>query len=268
MTAYVTQSASVWIPQAALRTVTGSAASRSPFFSNRVKAAFVGNQYNTHYYAGMNGKDGDRYMIPENCCDFSPLKQELMAEIEMIKQSVNHLSDKLDDDHSCLLGEFEKVKEKVAETEALAAAYYLRCYLSSYTDKFAELSMSIRHMAQRRHGALLVVQRNDPILPLITQGINLNAELTPSLLETIFVPGGPLHDGAVYIREDKIVSAGNVLPLARAVTVETGERKLGTRHRAAIGMTEQSDALVLVVSEETGRTSFSIEGKLYPFAAG
>ncbi|WP_188888533.1 sporulation-specific diadenylate cyclase CdaS [Paenibacillus radicis (ex Gao et al. 2016)] len=203
--------------------------------------------------------------MEQNNCDFSPLKQEIKQELLSMKQSFVDLFHRLDEENNdCMLNEFEQIKNKVVELESLAAAYYLRCFLSNYTNKFVELSTTVRHLSQRRHGALLVVQRKDPVLPLITRGVHLNAELTPSLLETIFVPGGPLHDGAVFLSEDRIVSAGNVLPLA---VVETGERKLGTRHRAAMGLTERSDALVLVVSEETGQSSFSVEGKLYPFAA-
>ena len=81
------------------------------------------------------------------------------------------------------------------------------------------------------------------------------------MLKTIFFPGNPLHDGAVLIRGNQIVSAANVLPLTTKVI---SERKLGTRHRAALGLTELSDALVLVVSEETGKVSFAINGNLYP----
>jgi len=200
--------------------------------------------------------------MEQNHCDFSPLREELKVEIKGIMQRIELMASKLEEDSYCLLNDFEEVKSKLMETESLAAAYYLRCFLSSYTNKYTELSMSIRHMSKRRHGALLVVQRKDSILPHITQGVRLDAELTHSLLETIFVPGGPLHDGAVFVHADKIVSAGNVLPLA---VMETGERKLGTRHRAALGLTEQCDAVVLVVSEETGQSSFSVGGMLYPF---
>ena len=84
--------------------------------------------------------------------------------------------------------------------------------------------------------------------------------MTNSLLESIFYPGNPLHDGAVLIKGDKIYSAANVLPLSNVVL---GGKKLGTRHRAALGLSEKSDALVLVVSEESGIISFAIDGSLF-----
>jgi uncharacterized protein (TIGR00159 family) len=128
-----------------------------------------------------------------------------------------------------------------------------------------DLTIAIRHLSERRHGALIVVQRNDPLDRLIQAGVPIGASLSHSLLESLFYPGSPLHDGAVLVRANRIVSAGNVLPLSG---VDAGGRKLGTRHRAAIGLTEQSDALVLVVSEETGKTSFAFKGKLYPIMTG
>jgi diadenylate cyclase len=106
-----------------------------------------------------------------------------------------------------------------------------------------------------------VIQRGDPLDSLIQPGITIGAELTHSLLESIFFPGNPLHDGAVLVSQNQIVSAANVLPLS---DMSTGGKKLGTRHRSALGLSERSDALVLVVSEETGRVSFAMNGKLYP----
>lgn len=106
-----------------------------------------------------------------------------------------------------------------------------------------------------------MVERKNQLDSFIRTGIPIGATLTHSLLESIFYPGNPLHDGAVLVRTNQIMSATNVLPLSKRVL---GEKKLGTRHRAALGLTEISDALVLVVSEETGRVSFAVDGKLYP----
>jgi len=113
----------------------------------------------------------------------------------------------------------------------------------------------------RRHGGLIVIEREDPIKSLIQPGVHIGAELTHSLLEAIFFPGNPLHDGAVLVNRNQIDSAANVLPLSE---LYTGEKKLGTRHRAALGLSEVSDALIMVVSEETGRISFAFKGSLYP----
>jgi uncharacterized protein (TIGR00159 family) len=120
-------------------------------------------------------------------------------------------------------------------------------------------------MSQRRHGGLIVIQRNDSLDDLIQTGISIQAELTHSLLESIFFPGNPLHDGAVMVNGNQIVSAANILPLTNRIF---GDKKLGTRHRSALGLSERSDALVLIVSEETGQVSFACEGNLYPINTG
>lgn len=197
-------------------------------------------------------------------CDFSPLKLELKEQIHALIDKMQLTLHGLDEETTCILNDFGQIGEKINTIESLAASFYLKCYLSSYTDKYSEISRSVRNLSQRRHGALIVVQRKDPLDGLMTPGVSIDANLTYSLLESVFVPGSPLHDGAVLVKSNKIASAANVLPLTRLVT----ERKLGTRHRAALGLTERCDALVIVVSEETGKASFSVQGKIYAFATG
>ncbi|WP_274362345.1 sporulation-specific diadenylate cyclase CdaS [Paenibacillus thermotolerans] len=197
-----------------------------------------------------------------NDCDFSPLKEELKEKLKSLGEEVDHIANVLDREETCLLNDFEQLKRKCGEVESLASTFYLKCYLSSFTEKYAEIAASVRNLSERRHGALLAVQRSEPLDPFVTPGIPVNASLTHSLLESIFVPGSPLHDGAVLIQQNIITSATNVLPLSQRVT---GQKKLGTRHRAALGLTERCDALVIVVSEETGQASFSIHGNMYPF---
>lgn len=194
-------------------------------------------------------------------CDFSPMKQQLAEGIQQITNELQHSLGVLDNESYCLLGKLEGIKEKFINIESVAASFYLNCYLAAFTDKYAELSLCVQRLSDRRHGALIVVERRDALDSFIQKGTDVGATLTPALLEAIFYPGNPLHDGAVLIRSNQIVSAANVLPLT--ATVISG-KKLGTRHRAALGLTEQSDALVLVVSEETGRVSFALNGKLYP----
>lgn len=194
-------------------------------------------------------------------CDFSPMKQGIKEEIRQVIMTLQNNLEAMDNEDYCLLGNIEKVKERFVHIEMKAATFYLNCYLSPFTDKYPELSRCLQTMSNSRHGALIVITREDALDSFIQPGISIGAELTHSLLESIFFPGNPLHDGAVIVRLNQIDSAANVLPLSDRYT---GDKKLGTRHRAALGLTERSDALVLVVSEETGRVSFALNGELYP----
>lgn len=115
------------------------------------------------------------------------------------------------------------------------------------------------YMAQRKIGALIVIEGNVPLNDLIQGGVELNADITRELLVSIFWPGGPLHDGAVITRGNKIVAAGCILPLT---TLVQGKQDYGTRHRAALGVTEDTDAIAVAVSEERGVTSVAVRGRL------
>jgi uncharacterized protein (TIGR00159 family) len=188
---------------------------------------------------------------------------------ELVKQQLRHIADEiqrsldvLNDENHCLLSDFDEIREMFKQMESMAASFYLQCYLSSFTTRYLDLSIAIKNLSQRRHGALIVIKRDDSLDRVIHSGISLEASLTSPLLESIFYPGNPLHDGAVLIISDRIASAANVLPLSNAMILG---KKMGTRHRAAIGLTEQADALVLVVSEETGNASFAYKGILHPF---
>lgn len=109
------------------------------------------------------------------------------------------------------------------------------------------------------YGALMVVERDIKIGDIVRTGINLNSEVTSELLVNIFVPNTPLHDGAVIIGDRKIKAAACFLPLSQNEGIST---ELGTRHRAGIGITESTDAVVVIVSEETGKISVAIDGEL------
>jgi diadenylate cyclase len=115
------------------------------------------------------------------------------------------------------------------------------------------------NLSARSTGALIVIERETGLNDYIVSGRVLDATLSADLLGTIFYPGGPLHDGAVILRGDKIVAAGCVLPLTSNPGIGTS---IHTRHRAALGTTENSDAIVVVVSEETGNISVSHDGRL------
>ncbi len=118
-------------------------------------------------------------------------------------------------------------------------------------------------LSDRRHGALIVLQRADNLDEYIQSGVRMDSEVTPELILQIFYPNTPLHDGAVIIVGAKLVSASSVLPLsASGVLSKSPERQMGLRHRAALGISEVSDAVAVVVSEETGSISVVNAGRM------
>lgn len=123
----------------------------------------------------------------------------------------------------------------------------------------SEIIQTIMDLSKRRVGALIVFEQQTGLQDVIETGTRLNAEISAPLLENIFEPNTPLHDGAVVIRDNEIMAAACILPLAEASGVS---RELGTRHRAAVGISENTDAIVLVVSEETGIVSMARDGEL------
>jgi diadenylate cyclase len=126
-----------------------------------------------------------------------------------------------------------------------------------------DICQATERLSERRHGALIVLQRNSGLQEYIRTGVSLNAEVSPQLLLTVFWPKTELHDGAAILdNRGRVAAAACVLPLSSARTMTTP--KLGTRHRAALGMSEVSDAICVVVSEETGRISIANGGRLIP----
>ena len=123
----------------------------------------------------------------------------------------------------------------------------------------SQVIRSVEQLSQRRHGALIVFEGSTGLSDITDLGVQLNAEVTAELLTTIFFPNTALHDGATVIRGDRILAASCVLPLTQRTL---SDHQLGTRHRAAIGVTEQTDALSLVVSEETGNISVARNGRI------
>lgn len=123
----------------------------------------------------------------------------------------------------------------------------------------ATLAKTAFLLSRNKYGGLIVIEQQTGLKEFVESGTTLNAELSAELLLSLFVPRSPLHDGAVIVRENIIEAAGCFLPLAEQ---SLAERRLGTRHRAALGLSEQTDAVVIVVSEETGGISVAREGKL------
>ena len=114
-------------------------------------------------------------------------------------------------------------------------------------------------LAKKKTGALIVIERDIKLQDIADTGILINGEISPQLLVNIFNPKTPLHDGAVIISENKIIAAACMLPLSDDKSISKG---LGTRHRSAAGMSQESDAIVVVVSEETGKISVAKDGTL------
>lgn len=131
------------------------------------------------------------------------------------------------------------------------------------TDVIDDLVSAVTRLADRKHGALIVLQRLDNLGEYIDSGVSLNAQVTPELLLQIFYPNTPLHDGAVIIKEDRALAASCVMPLSTSGSLEKSpERQMGLRHRAALGTSEVGDAVAVVVSEETGAISITHRGRM------
>ncbi|WP_144513230.1 diadenylate cyclase CdaA [Bacillus sp. FJAT-22090] len=122
------------------------------------------------------------------------------------------------------------------------------------------MTKSVSYMAKRRIGALISIERETGLTEYIETGIQLNAHLTSELMINIFIPNTPLHDGAVIVQKNNIASAACYLPLSESPFIS---KELGTRHRAAIGLSEVTDAITIVVSEETGAVSLTSNGDLH-----
>lgn len=144
----------------------------------------------------------------------------------------------------------------------LGRTRYFRSFLRGESfGVLGEVVRAVENLSQRRHGALIVLERNVGLRNFVETGTRVDAKVSAELLVTLFSPGSPLHDGAVIVREDSIVASSCILPLsANPLTALS----LGTRHRAALGLSEETDAAVVVVSEQTGGISVAYRGVLYP----
>jgi diadenylate cyclase len=123
-----------------------------------------------------------------------------------------------------------------------------------------EITSAITSLSRQKIGALIIFEKQIGLNDIVESGTILNANISSGLLINIFIPNTPLHDGAVIIKDYTIKAAGCFLPLTENNLLS---KDIGTRHRAAIGMTERSDSIALIVSEETGYISYAVEGRLY-----
>lgn len=131
---------------------------------------------------------------------------------------------------------------------------------SEKTNEIIEAALNLSHEG---FGALIAIEKNITLQDIIATGIIINAEVNRKLIETIFYKNTPLHDGGMIIRKDTIIAARTIFPLAEESKFNDLYPLLGTRHRAAIGLSEQSDAVIIVVSEQNGAISIAHQGKLF-----
>lgn len=148
--------------------------------------------------------------------------------------------------------EIRRALAEIGRQPFLAAPVESRGYVDSIVE-------AVMLLAERRIGALIAIERTESTKAIQDTGVKLDARVNADLLATIFFPHTPLHDGGVIISESRIVAAGCLFPLCQRPELSRG---LGTRHRAAMGLTEETDAIAIVVSEETGTVSISTRGRL------
>jgi diadenylate cyclase len=127
------------------------------------------------------------------------------------------------------------------------------------------IARACEDMAKTKTGAIMVVTQMDDLAVFSESGVAMNAEISVPMIESIFYKNSPLHDGAVIIRDNKIISARCILPVSNS---EDFPKNLGIRHRAAVGITEESDAIAIIVSEETGGISYVKDGELFTKRTG
>ncbi|MCL2810383.1 MAG: diadenylate cyclase CdaA [Clostridia bacterium] len=154
--------------------------------------------------------------------------------------------------------ELRRILEEIGRTPLLKK---MRAAEEDAGDKIiaAELTQALLNMAKRKVGALVVIEQGSPLKEIWDTGTRVDGRVSQPLIENIFEPNTPLHDGAVIVRGDRVEAAGCVLPLSEGAGIS---RELGMRHRAALGVSEASDAVALIVSEETGIISMARGGKL------
>ncbi len=155
--------------------------------------------------------------------------------------------------------ELRRVLEQMGRTNLFAFSLFnnqskSEQYRQTWQRAIVSICDSAEQMSETKTGALIAIERNQPMTEIVRTGTHVDSEINPEVLGTIFFEGSPLHDGAVVVRNGRIAAAGCLLPLSPNLEIS---KDMGTRHRAALGLSEESDALVVVVSEETGIVSLA-----------
>jgi uncharacterized protein (TIGR00159 family) len=161
-----------------------------------------------------------------------------------------------------LLLQITRLRDALVEIQKSMQEKHLACCIFPRFRGSSEIARAMQQLSLKRIGALIALEQEIGLSDYVRSGTLLNAELSASLLLSLFYPGNPLHDGAVIIRGNSVVAAGCVLPLSGDHT-PFKLKDLGLRHRAGVGLSQVSDAVVFVVSEETGTISMATEGHLF-----
>jgi len=196
--------------------------------------------------------------------DEATIKQQL----EELKSRVTQLHDDIPCLKQCsrlsdLLQKMYEIRVGLNQLEQDLLQTHLKCCISPNLKVPGEVILALSRLSEKRHGVIIAIEQADNLDDHLQGGVIIDASVTAPLIENIFYPGSPLHDGAVIIQDSKIRKVNVMLPLAPH-TSELEALGFGSRHRAALGLSQVSDALVIVVSEEKGWISMALQGQLYP----
>jgi len=205
----------------------------------------------------------------------SPNNKDIWSEEEAIKEKLEELKSRITQLHkgipclkqcshlSDLLQKMYEIRVGLNQLEQSLLQNHLTCCISPNIKVPGEVVFALSKLSEKRHGAIIVMEHEDNLDEHLQGGVIIDAAVSAPVLENIFYPGSPLHDGAVIMRDSKIRKAGVLLPLSPH-TSEMEALSLGSRHRAALGLSQVSDALIIVISEEKGWVSIALRGQLYP----
>jgi len=201
--------------------------------------------------------------------------EDILSEEEAIKEQLAELKSRvtrLHNDIPCLkqcsrlgdlLQKIYEIRAGLNQLEQGLLQTHLKCCISPNMKVPGEVVLALSKLSKKRHGAIMVMEHEDNLDDHLQGGVIIDAAVSAPILENIFYPGSSLHDGAVIIRDYKIRKVSVLLPLAPH-TSELEALGLGSRHRAALGLSQVSDALIIVISEEKGWISIALRGQLYP----
>jgi len=192
----------------------------------------------------------------------------IREQLEELRSRVTQLHDDIPCLKQCprlsdLLQKMYEIRVGLSQLEQDLLQNHLKCCISPNIKVPGEVVLALSKLSEKRHGAIIAIEHEDNLDDHLRGGVIIDAAVSAPILENIFYPGSPLHDGAMIIRDSKIRKVNVILPLATH-TAELEALGLGSRHRAALGLSQVSDALLIVVSEEKGWISMALQGQLYP----